>query len=105
MDQSTISAIDQHGTAADADTVRPAPAVAEGLVLDAPPVMTAEELAHAAAELAALVEHHRQELIDTMAELTRLQRVLRAETRAAIQAIQAATDPSVAAATDPATER
>ena len=40
------------------------------------------QLAQAAAELADLVEHHRRELSDTMAELTRLQREMRAETRA-----------------------
>lgn len=62
-------------------TVEPSPA---------PPTTTPEELALAASELAELVEHHRRELVDTMAELTRLQRVLRAETRAAIEAIRAA---------------
>lgn len=70
--------------------------------------MTPEELALAAAELAELVEHHRRELVDTMAELTRLQRVLRAETRAAIEAIRAAapaTAGSAGAGPDAGTDR
>ena len=60
-----------------------------------------DELAVAAAELAALVEHHRRELVDTMAELTRLQRVIRSETRAAIEAIRAAMDGEPASGPSP----
>lgn len=101
MDQATIGVISQHADAVGADTFGQVPDVVAPRVDDdqAPP-MTADELARAAAELAALVEHHRQELIDTMAELTRLQRVLRSETRAAIQAIQAATDSSHGSASE-----
>ena len=56
-----------------------------------PPVAFAqlhEDLALAALELAQLAEHHRRELSDTMAELTRLQRQVRAETRGAIEELR-----------------
>jgi hypothetical protein len=46
------------------------------------------ELVRTAVELAQLAEHHRRELSDTMAELTRLQRQVRAETRSAIEELR-----------------
>jgi ABC-type transporter Mla subunit MlaD len=45
-------------------------------------------LVRSAVELAQLAEHHRRELSDTMAELTRLQRQVRAETRSAIEELR-----------------
>jgi len=58
----------------------PATPVSERAVID--------QLARTAAELSNLVEHHRRELVDAMGELTRLQRELRSETRAAIAALR-----------------
>ncbi|KLR61901.1 hypothetical protein IMCC26207_106222 [Actinobacteria bacterium IMCC26207] len=44
-------------------------------------VVDADQLAHTAAEVAAMVARHQQELAAVMAELTTLQRVLRSEVR------------------------
>jgi hypothetical protein len=50
-----------------------------------PEPVSAQELALVAAEIVAMIEHHRDELRVAMAELTALQRTVRSEIREAIQ--------------------
>lgn len=57
-----------------------------------------EEFARLAAEVVALIEHHRDELREAMAELTALQRTLRAEVRDAVTLLQEAAGAAAAAA-------
>ena len=85
------------------------PPLPDALAQPAPPlgVVTAavqDDLARAALELSELVEHHRRELADTMAELTRLQRELRAETRAAIDVLRDHAASTAGPLSEPATE-
>ncbi len=59
-----------------------------------------EEFARLAAEVVALIEHHRDELREAMAELTGLQRTLRAEVRAAVTLLQEAAGAAATAVPD-----
>lgn len=63
----------------------------------APTAVDPEEFARLAAEVVALVEHHRDELRAAMAELTALQRTIRAEVRDAVALLQEAAQAASAA--------
>lgn len=88
----TVAAVEQPDATPSSPPIPPPPPVDTAMWLDVAPTPSAddarEELARAAVELAALVDHHRRELADTMAELTRLQRELRAEALAAVQLLR-----------------
>ncbi|MFZ4518087.1 MAG: hypothetical protein ACOYOP_06845 [Microthrixaceae bacterium] len=68
----------------------------------APATVDPEEFARLAAEVVALVEHHRDELRAAMAELTALQRTIRAEVRDAVALLQEAAQAASATVPGPA---